>query len=754
MTRRLLLLLAICVLAGCKADPRRSATKHIALGDAALARHDIQTAVLEYRIAAITDPTFGEAHLKLAEADVQNDDIKAAFPEYVRAADLLPDRADVQIKAGNLLLLAGHFLDARTRARTVLLKDPKNTAAMILLGNALAGLKDLDDAVEVSKKAAELDPTREGTYRDLGVMELARGNNSEAEAAFKKAIALDPNSISACLALAQFYRSTNRPADAERWLKRAVEIDPKNLRANEQLGSFYMQTDRAAEAEPYLQTVASESKDVDSQLGLVDFYLAAGRVDQARRNLQALAANPDSWAVATIRLAIIDSTTGHLDQAIAGIDSVLAKQPRNVSALTVKARLLLAARRNQDALATAQAAVAADPKSADAAVMLGRVEVVLNHANAARQAFINALADDPNSSDAQVELSALSLANGEIQTSIDYAEKGVRAHPNDLRARLALVHGLIAQPESRPRAAAELKQLLAMYPKMAPVYDASASLALTSQDLGAARKAWQRALDLDGNDTEAMSGLAGLLLGAHDVKGAEQLVEQHIGPAPEQAGALLVAAKVRLAAQDPAKAEAFLKELIARDPSRLEGFSLLGQLYVNQKRVAEAKQEFGELARTQPSAAGVLTMMGLLSEADQDEDGAMKWYDKAVQANSNAAVASNNLAWIYANRNQNLDVALQLAVAASGDVPGEPEFADTLGWIYEKKQLYSLAIRTLQRSLELDPKNPVHLYHLGVAYAETGDDANARKTLQAALKINPAFDGADQARKVLATLLY
>src|SRR5690348_15701326 len=92
------LLLAACALAGCSTTPREKAVKHIALGDAAGARHDLKTAVLEYKIAVLADPTFGDAHLKLAEADVQNDDLKGAFPEYVRAADLLPERDDVQIK--------------------------------------------------------------------------------------------------------------------------------------------------------------------------------------------------------------------------------------------------------------------------------------------------------------------------------------------------------------------------------------------------------------------------------------------------------------------------------------------------------------------------------------------------------------------------------------------------------------------------------------------------------------------------------
>jgi len=65
-----------------------------------------------------------------------------------------------------------------------------------------------------------------------------------------------------------------------------------------------------------------------------------------------------------------------------------------------------------------------------------------------------------------------------------------------------------------------------------------------------------------------------------------------------------------------------------------------------------------------------------------------------------------------------------------------------------------MAIRALKRAVDLDPGNPVHQYHLGMAYALEGQDKIARKTLQTALRLSTDFDGADEARKVIATLLY
>jgi Flp pilus assembly protein TadD len=45
-------------------------------------------------------------------------------------------------------------------------------------------------------------------------------------------------------------------------------------------------------------------------------------------------------------------------------------------------------------------------------------------------------------------------------------------------------------------------------------------------------------------------------------------------------------------------------------------------------------------------------------------------------------------------------------------------------------------------------------YHLGLAYAQMGDDAKARVALERALKVAPRFPDAADAKRVLATLVY
>ena len=85
-------------------------------------------------------------------------------------------------------------------------------------------------------------------------------------------------------------------------------------------------------------------------------------------------------------------------------------------------------------------------------------------------------------------------------------------------------------------------------------------------------------------------------------------------------------------------------------------------------------------------------MVGMLHELQNNKEEAKRWYEKALVADASAPVAANNLAWLTAEQGGNLDVAMQLAQTAKARLPDSPQVDDTLGWVYYKKGLHTLAI--------------------------------------------------------------
>jgi tetratricopeptide (TPR) repeat protein len=204
--------------------------------------------------------------------------------------------------------------------------------------------------------------------------------------------------------------------------------------------------------------------------------------------------------------------------------------------------------------------------------------------------------------------------------------------------------------------------------------------------------------------------------------------------------------------RDLTRAERAFRQVLEVDGNNMEAYNRLAAIYLNQNRLDDARKTYEDIRERQEKPAVAETMIGTILLWQGRPKEARAHFERAVLIDPRAAVASNNLAWDYANTGGNLDIALQLAQAAKAQLPELGEISDTLGWIYYKKGLNALAVSTLQEAAKQNPENPGIRYRLGLAYLQHGDKAAARSTLQAVLTLNPKQEQADEARRVLATI--
>ena len=229
-------------------------------GDRYFAEKQFDAAIVEYRNAVAQDEKFGLARYKLGQSYAALNDWRRAHRELVRAADLLPENAEVQVAAGRSLLLFAQFQDARTRAEQALKIDPKNMDAHLVRGAAAGGMRDWDGALDAFQEGLSGLPDRPELYLSVAMVQAAQGRKPEAEAAFKQAVVVDPKSVRPRLALANYYWTTERRAEAENELTQAIELEPNHALANSALASLYIATKRAAEAEEPLRRAAGAAE--------------------------------------------------------------------------------------------------------------------------------------------------------------------------------------------------------------------------------------------------------------------------------------------------------------------------------------------------------------------------------------------------------------------------------------------------------------------------------------------------------------
>jgi tetratricopeptide (TPR) repeat protein len=271
-------------------------------------------------------------------------------------------------------------------------------------------------------------------------------------------------------------------------------------------------------------------------------------------------------------------------------------------------------------------------------------------------------------------------------------------------------------------------------------------------ELTRARSEFERALKSDPQSLEALGGIVALDLAQRDFKSARGRLDARLSEGTPSAPLLTLAARTYAAGGDLAGAESLLRRALDVDNTYLTAYGALGQLFVAQKKLNEARTEFEKLAERSPKPVAALTMIGIIHQVQGDDAGAREKFERVIQLDPDAAVAANNLAWLYADKGGNLDVALHLAQTAQKKLPDIPEVNDTLGFIYYKKNLAPLAISTLKVSAEKDPGNATYQYHLGLAYAGAGDAVRAKQALTRALALDDDFDGAADAKERLSSL--
>jgi tetratricopeptide (TPR) repeat protein len=129
-------------------------------------------------------------------------------------------------------------------------------------------------------------------------------------------------------------------------------------------------------------------------------------------------------------------------------------------------------------------------------------------------------------------------------------------------------------------------------------------------------------------------------------------------------------------------------------------------------------------------------------------------YQKALQVQPDNPLAANNMAYVMLEQGGNTDVALSMAQNARRGMPDSPNAADTLGYAYYVKGVYPSAVQLFKEAIKLSKDNvdPTFCYHLALAYQKQDQRSLARQQLEHALKINPTFTNAEDARRILATL--
>ena len=708
------MILAGFVAIGCSPEAKKS--RLLDRADRYFASGDYEKAKIEYLNVLRSDPQNATAIQRLGTIWYEQGAPLRAAPFLLRTQELLPDDIGSRTKLALVFMSTDQFAEARKEALSILERSPGDEQAMVILVESSRSQDELDDA-EKRLRAVRADE-KAGFHLALAALALRKQDLASATSEVKQALVLDPGSVEAHLALAKLSWVSNDPPGADREFKAAAELAPARSPAHLTYAEFQVRTGAAGEAKARLREITRQA--------------------------------PDSLQASRL-LAQIAFSEKQFDESLTLVENILFRDPANIEARLLQAQVWLAKGETKKALESLENLSNALPNVPVIKYELARAYLQNSNPAQAAVALNQAISDYPNYTEAILLLGEVNLRNGNAQPVIASMVDLLQKRPGLVQAQLLLAEAYFLQGRLDD-AVAVFREQIKTSPQDPGAY---LRLGLILQRLGRieeARKAFEEAQKLAPDNLIAVTQLVDLDIASKDFRAAAQRAQAQLQKTPQSPVAHFLEGKVYAAQGEWNRADSALIKALELDPNFSSAYGLAITTYLATNRLPEAIAQLEALLAKNPKDTRALMLSALIYEKMNDFSKARDTYEKLLSANPDFAPALNNLAYMCAERFNEVDKAYDLAQKARALRPGEAAIADTLGWILYKRGDYQQSLTLLQESARNLPNHPEILFHLGMVNAMMGRMDEARTAFRQALSVPDDFPDKEEAQRRLAML--
>lgn len=766
MVRRLIIYLLLTMFAvSCTRDPNVLKRKYVESGNKYFDNGKYKEASLMYRKALQKDMRFGEAYYRLALADLKLGLFQEAVRALRRATELDPGNSDAYAILADLYLTAfvsnpdrskGILDEVALLSKGLLDRDPNSFQGLRLAGYLALVSKDIPGAIEKFTKANEVKPLEPNVVLPMAQALSASGKFPEAEQLARQLIAKHKNFGPIYDLLYIEYTRRSRPADAEAIMKDKVAANPTEANYRLQLAAHYFGSKRRPEMLSTLQMVLADTKQWPNARAYVgDFYFRLGEFDNAIEQYQA-GAKENQKDKALYQKKIVETLARQrkMGEAAQVVEAILKDDPKDVDALAMRASLSLQTGNRtqlQSAINDLQMAVTRAPQNPVLRFNIGRAYLAKGELDQARQQFREAVKLRADYLPPQIALASMEIQRGDFAKALQAADDILKVDPNNLVGRLIHANAQSGLGD-RQKARAEVLEILKNNPKLAEARLQLAMLDFQTKDYKAAEQAFRELYEGTPPDSRGLMGLLEVFLAQGRGEQAVQLIQSEIGKQPDRADFQYALANTAVRAGKYDLAVNTYSKLIGQNPNRADLMLQLGETYRFKGDNDSAIKAFKKAKDLAPNNPAPLMQLALMFERSGKQLESRPVYEQILKIEPDNAIALNNLAYILAESGADLDLALTYAQRAKSKLPQEVNIADTLGWIYIKKNLSDSAIGIFRDLVNGHPENSTFRYHLGMALYQKGDKPGARKELQTALTKKPSKEEEGKIKDLLGKI--
>lgn len=516
--------------------------------------HNLDAAQHTYEQAVAALPDSDDAKLALVSfltTQRTREQAEQTLRKYIQAN---PDNYELRLGLGALLTRAGALKDAAATYTDIINRDSRGPSGLVArdqLARLYVAQNQVDDARKLIAEVLQKNPHDDDALLLRAQLELARNDATAAIGDLRAVIRDQPGAVPVRQLLAQAYQVNNQPGLAEEQLRAAMEVAPTNTAVRLELSRVLLRTQRAEQAVTLLQeSVQRQPKDSALREGLVQAYLAVANVESAQtavNDLKTLAPEDPLAPYLAGEVALAQKRPADAEKEF---EHALQLQPHAIEPLSALTRLQIARGESAQAIARLQGVLARYPKDAQTLEMLGEVYLSARDYPHAIECFSHAIESDSNRWQAYRNLGVAKAAAGDTAGAVAAYEAGIKVAPSQAGLVVELSsyyekHGRVddaitlydtfhqRDPQSR-LAANNLAMLLATYKRDRASLDRARDLsaAFASSDDGALLDTYGWVHFRRGEIQDAIPVLQRALTRAPDSK----IIHYHLGMAELQNG--------------------------------------------------------------------------------------------------------------------------------------------------------------------------------------------------------------------------
>ena len=728
-----LIFVSSSALLGCDRTSNLSAQEHIQRAKDFEDQGKLKGSIVELKNAIQKNPDSPQARLLLGQIYLKTGMGTGAEKEFRQAEKLGVNRETIKPLLGEALLLMGDYKRVLDEIEPGEQTSKANTARIYQIrAEALFNLGKTKDACNLFQQSLDTDKANPPTYWGLAQCAIAEQDPAKARTWLDAALKINSRRANTWVFIGDLEQFNKNSQGALAAYANALQAEPNNLEALQNRAALYMALGQLESAQADVEKV-----DKLERKSLASYYLHAllnfeqKKYPESREALsEVMKITPDHMP--SILLAgATDYTLGSYQQAESHLIRFLSRFPGHAYARRVLAATQIKLKQPDKALETLAPLLSVNPQDAQALTLAGEASLLKNEPSKATEYFTKAVAIDPKDVQTQSQLGLSLLASGDSQLAIAVLGKATTLGSDQSTPDILLVMAHLERKEydqalvaidalekkrqksavSRtmrgnaylgkndlPNARENFEQALAIDPTFFPAAASLARLDIHDKKPEVAQKRFERILDKDKNNLQAMMALAELAASSNQekeyVNWLEKAAKLHPAAIPPRA----VLARHYLVKKEPQKALAIANEMVNAHPDNPDALDLLGTVQLALNDNVGATSTFTKLAQKADQSPDAILRLALAQIANNKLADARTTLQKALKLQPDHQPSLDTLIRLEM-RDGKPEKALQIARQAQAGRPQSPFGFEREGDIQLNQKHPALAAKAYELAL-------------------------------------------------------